>query len=116
MSVLLPQPLGPMIAVTLPGMNRHVTPSSATAGAPERTGQVSPMPSHSIATVGAGIAPSTERIGRLQSLVRLDRRREIEHRLLADAAAHELERIGPEPALGHGGLDIRHAGRIEPGP
>ncbi len=33
--LLLPQPLGPMIAVTLPGMKRQRRSSSATVGAPD---------------------------------------------------------------------------------
>src|SRR5215211_984535 len=48
--VLLPQPLGPMMAVTLPGSNRQRTLSSARVGVPDLERYVRPTPSTSMAT------------------------------------------------------------------
>jgi len=49
-SVLFPQPLGPMIAVTRRGSMRKLTLWSASTGAPDLVLYVRLTPSHSIAT------------------------------------------------------------------
>src|SRR6476619_5234994 len=51
-SVLLPQPLGPISAVTLPGSKPQLTASSAVVGAVDAGANVSPISSNSIATAG----------------------------------------------------------------
>src|SRR6185437_11919371 len=50
--VLLPQPLGPISAVTFPGSNAQVTASSATVGVADEGANVSPTSSNSIETAG----------------------------------------------------------------
>ena len=55
-SVLLPQPLGPISAVTLPGSKPQLTASSAVVGAVEAGANVSPISSNSIATAGITFA------------------------------------------------------------
>src|SRR5262245_8567251 len=51
-SVLLPQPLGPINAVTLPGSKPQVTASSAVVGVVDAGANVNPISSNSIATAG----------------------------------------------------------------
>src|SRR6185437_10494530 len=51
-NVLLPQPLGPISAVTLPGSKLQLTVSSAVVGAADAGANVSPISSNSIATAG----------------------------------------------------------------
>jgi hypothetical protein len=52
-SVLLPHPLGPMMAVTLCGATRTFTSWSARTGAPDFPLYVRPMPSQAMATPDA---------------------------------------------------------------